>query len=319
MKKWIKLFSALALASAFFSLPMSLDVQAQSQIEKRLGFLAKETGCRSDIAQFCRGLRAGSGRLYNCLHKNKAHLTESCRLALPEAEKLLKQAGILGPKTGPMDEKAMQILLGMSDYLAKAETASFRVRTFYDQVRKSGIKIKVAREGNVLLKRPGALHVESIADNGAARTVWYDGAKLTVWDRHVNQVKTLDFKGTTDALIDYLDDKYQVNLPVADLLFSNVGDALKETIISSEYLGTRTVQSVKCHHLSFESTGADWQIWIEADATPLPRRFVVTYVNDKSEPQFLAQLDRWSIGGDTDASMFKAAVPESAKTVPFGK
>ncbi len=222
-------------------------------------------------------------------------------------------------KAGPMDEKAMQILQGMSDHLAKAGTASFRVKTFYDQVRESGIKIKAARKGRVLLKRPDGLHVKSIADNGAARTVWFDGKKLTVWDRHVNEVKTLDFKGTTDALLDHLSDKFQVNLPVADLLFSNVGEALKGSIISSEYLGVRTVEGVKCHHLSFESTGADWQIWIEADATPLPRRFAVTYVTAKSEPQFLAQLDQWSIGGDADASQFTATVPESARKVPLEK
>ena len=232
---------------------------------------------------------------------------------------MLRQAGFLGAKTGPMDEKAGQILQGMSDYLAKAENVSFRVRVFFDQVRGSGIKIKEARESNVLLKRPNQLHVVSVADTGAARTVWFDGSKLTVWDRHVNQVKALDFKGTTDALLDHLADKYKVNLPVADLLFSDVSKALKESIISSEYLGTRTVQGVKTHHLSFESAGTDWQIWIEADASPLPRRFVVTYVNDKGEPQYLAQLDRWSICGETDASMFNAGVPENAKKVPIGK
>lgn len=222
-------------------------------------------------------------------------------------------------KAGPMDEKAGQILQGMSDYLAKADTASFRVKTFFDQVRESGIKIKRARMGYVLLNRPNKLHVRSISENGAARTVWFDGSNLTVFNRHVNEVKTLDFKGTTDALIDHLEDKYQVNLPVADLLFSDVNKALKESIISSEYLGIRTVKGIKCHHLSFESAGADWQIWIEADSTPLPRRFVVTYVKEKGEPQFMAQLDRWSIGMNVDASSFKAGVPESAKKVPFGK
>ncbi len=44
-----------------------------------------------------------------------------------------------------------------------------------------------------------------------------------------------------------------------------------------------------------------------------------TYVNTAGEPQFLAQLDRWSIGGDMDASLFKAGVPDSAKKVPFAK
>ena len=117
------------------------------------------------------------------------------------------------------------------------------------------------------------------------------GSRLTVWFRHLNEAKTLDFKGTTDALLDHLADKHRVNLPVADLLFSNVGNALKESIISSEYLGLRTVQGIKCHQLSFESAGTDWQIWIEADATPVPRRFAVTYLNEKGEPQFMAQLE----------------------------
>ena len=79
------------------------------------------------------------------------------------------------------------------------------------------------------------------------------------------------------------------------------------------------MKGIKCHQLSFESTGADWQIWIEADATPLPCRFAITYVNDKSEPQFLAQLGRWSIGGEATADRFKAAVPERTKEVKFGK
>jgi len=79
------------------------------------------------------------------------------------------------------------------------------------------------------------------------------------------------------------------------------------------------LQGVKTHHLSFESAGTDWQIWIEADSSPLPRRFVVTYVKDKGEPQFMAQLDQWSIGGAADASLFKAGVPDKAKKVPFAK
>jgi len=222
-------------------------------------------------------------------------------------------------KAGPMDKKAMQILQGMSDYLSKAKTVSFRARTFSDTVRKSGIKIKTAREGQIILKRPNQLFVSSTAENGAAQTVWFNGSKLTIWERHVNQYKTLDFKGSTDAMLDHLSEKYKVNLPVGDLLFSDVGKALNETIISSEYIGERMVQGVKTHQLSMESTGADWQIWVEADQTPLPRRFAITYVNDKSEPQFLAQLDRWSIGGEFDPSTFKAAVAEKTKKMPFAK
>jgi hypothetical protein len=41
-----------------------------------------------------------------------------------------------------------------------------------------------------------------------------------------------------------------------------------------------SVDGVPCHQLSFESPGADWQIWIEADSTPVPRRFVIDFVDE---------------------------------------
>lgn len=60
-----------------------------------LGHLAKNTSCRSDLRQYCSGIPAGRGRLYNCLRSNRATLTDGCRAALPKAEALLRRAGII--------------------------------------------------------------------------------------------------------------------------------------------------------------------------------------------------------------------------------
>lgn len=60
-----------------------------------LKHLAKKTSCRSDLAQYCRGIPAGGGRLYRCLETNKATLTKGCRSAMPEAKALLMRAGML--------------------------------------------------------------------------------------------------------------------------------------------------------------------------------------------------------------------------------
>ncbi len=60
-----------------------------------LRHLAKTTSCRSDLRQYCRGIPAGGGRLYRCLRSNKATLTDGCRSALPKAEMLLRQAGLI--------------------------------------------------------------------------------------------------------------------------------------------------------------------------------------------------------------------------------
>jgi hypothetical protein len=60
-----------------------------------LRHLAKTTSCRSDLRQYCKGIPAGGGRLYRCLRKNFATLTDGCRSAMPKAKALLVQAGLL--------------------------------------------------------------------------------------------------------------------------------------------------------------------------------------------------------------------------------
>lgn len=60
-----------------------------------LRHLAKTTSCRSDLHQYCKGIPAGGGRLYRCLKKNFATLTDGCRSAMPKAETLLKNAGLI--------------------------------------------------------------------------------------------------------------------------------------------------------------------------------------------------------------------------------
>ena len=218
---------------------------------------------------------------------------------------------------GPMDEKALSILKAMSDYIGGSKTVSFRVKTFFDVVRESGIKIKAGRESRVSLKRPKQLSILVEGDDGSAVTIWYDGSKLTLWRRDANEVMSLDFAGTTDAMFDHLIKTYDAQLPLADLFYSDLNKTFREDLVSAKYIGLRIVDGVESHQLSFESPGADWQIWIEADSTPVPRRFVIDFVADDNKPQYMARMDAWSIGGKIEDFNFVAAVPESVEQVEF--
>jgi hypothetical protein len=246
-------------------------------------------------------------------------LFRSATLFAALAWPLVGQALAQDNKSGHVDEKAMAILQGMSDYLSKETTVSFRARTFFDIVQKSGIKVKMGREVKLTLKRPGKFYADTLDESGVASSFWYDGSKFTLWGRSSNEFMTLDFAGDTDKLLDELIDKYEFQIPLADLLYSDVGKALGENMISSEYIGTSTVDGVQCHQLSFESDGADWQIWIEADATPVPCRLVIDYVTEQGEPQYMAQFDAWSLGGEVEDSEFNEVIPEGVKQVEFKK
>lgn len=219
---------------------------------------------------------------------------------------------------GVMDQKALDLLAGMSKYLAGAKTLSLRAGAFYDQVRTSGIKIKAVALHQIYLDRPNSLQSKSHMDDGSSRRAWFDGKKLTVLFGKRNEYMTLAFDGSVDGLIEELISKHKAQLPLADLLFSDPAKTFGESIISAEYIGEKLVDGVKCHHLSFESTGADWQVWIEADDTPVPRRYVIVYVNEEGEPQFAARLDEWKLG-DEAKPLFEPKLPDGAKEIPFGK
>ena len=51
--------------------------------------------CSSDLLQYCSTIPAGGGRLYACLMKNKATLTDQCRDAVKKGEPHMRKLGLV--------------------------------------------------------------------------------------------------------------------------------------------------------------------------------------------------------------------------------
>jgi arylsulfatase len=79
-----------------------VQLLAQKKVaETRLKAMAWNSTCQSDIASLCKQVRPGSGRVYNCLVRNKAKLTEGCIKILPKAKPLVAQIRQIEEKLGP--------------------------------------------------------------------------------------------------------------------------------------------------------------------------------------------------------------------------
>ena len=52
---------------------------------------------------------------------------------------------------------------------------------------------------------------------------------------------------------------------------------------------------------------------------PTPRRFAITYINIKEQPQFLALLKDWNINPELDDKIFEFTPPVGAKEVRIEK
>ena len=183
---------------------------------------------------------------------------------------------------------------------------SFRALSFFDEVEDSGVKVKRFLVHDVVIRRPDRLHFRSQFDDGTSRVGWYDGTRFVVASETESIYVEIDAPDTIDGLVDMLQQDYGMSLPVADLLYSDFFAAQSPHILSAAYIGERRVEDLVLDHLSFESTGADWQLWTEADDTPTPVRMVIEFIHAESAPQYMITLRDVAIDEPVDDAQFQA-------------
>ena len=220
---------------------------------------------------------------------------------------------------GYMDPLAMEVLENVSDHLSRAKTVSMKATSLYDHVLESGVIVTYAKDVTVYVQRPDKFLAIISGDNLSQRRVFFDGKSLVRVDVKKNTYQKLAYEGDIDQLLDYIIDNYDLQLPLADFIYNDIAGVMKESILSSEHLGERIVSGIPCHHLSFESTGADWQLWVQKWDKPIPRRFTINYVNIDGNPQYLGIFEEWRINPGFDEKIFTFTPPPGAKEVELKK
>lgn len=124
----------------------------------------------------------------------------------------------------------------MSNYMAAQAAISFSFDTDLKTVTKDKQKLALASSGTVSLTQPDELHVIRYGGFADVEAI-IDGQTLSLIGRNANVYGRVDVPGSIDHLIDELRDKYPKPVPGADLLRSNVSDALMPLVIDTKDLG----------------------------------------------------------------------------------
>ena len=213
-----------------------------------------------------------------------------------------------------IDPQADAVLRDMSRTLGQAKALRFETTQVHDEPLASGQLVQFRRAGKVAMVRPDKLFAHVHGDK-VDRLVWHDGGTLTVFDRQEMTYAKADVPSDNEAMIEKLVEKYDLVLPLADLLFRDSYSAFVANVLLGEYLGIHEVQGTPCHHLAFQQEGIDWQIWIDAGTTPLPRKLLIIYSDEPGQPRHAALLDNWELSPVLSKTMFQPRVPDSAKHV----
>jgi hypothetical protein len=216
--------------------------------------------------------------------------------------------------TRVLDPRADEILREMSRFLAATPRFAFEAEESFDEIPSGQPRVLLTNLRRVAVERPNRFAADVEGDS-LSRSVWFDGRSVATYDRAQHAYATIPAAGSIDAAIDILTQKYGVEVPLADLLYSNPYDVMIEAATYSKYLGIHRAAGVPCHHLVFSQPTIEWQIWIDAGDQPLPRKMAITYVRDPGEPQYVATISRWSLSPAFDETLFRFEAPEGAERV----
>lgn len=190
----------------------------------------------------------------------------------------------------------MQLLRQMSDYLAGVQQFTVDTADAADRVLESGQRARLVTRRKLYVRRPDTMRVDSQGDH-IDRSIWYDGSSLAMLERTQNVYAVNDMPSTIDNMLDEVAVRFAVHIPLADLLYSDIYKALitDTRTNAARYIGETRLDEVDCHHLAFESTTTDWEIWIEVGDRPLPRKLEVAYKHDQKRPRYVVTLREWNL------------------------
>jgi hypothetical protein len=191
-----------------------------------------------------------------------------------------------------IEPEAARILKEMSTFLAAKKQFTFKANVSFEDILPAGEVLLYDATVNAAVKRPGRLYAE-YTDDEVDKRLWYDGKKVTMVNTKKKVYTDVKVPGTIDEALDHLMATYDMSLPLAELVYSNVYDAITTDVTQGIYEGIHTIQGTKCHHLAFSQQLIDWQIWIDTGGRPVPRRIVIIYKTEPGAPRYTATLSQW--------------------------
>lgn len=225
---------------------------------------------------------------------------------------LTSASAVLLPLTAHGEETdATKLLKQMSAYLAGQKTIAGSYDTSIEVVTNQLEKIQFDSSGKFTLARPDKLKVSR--EGGYSDIEFsFDGQTATILGKDANIFAQFSAPGSTDALLDRMRNEYGMLLPGGDLLSSDVFSVLSPDIVSERYIGTGVIGGVECDHLAFRNEDADWQLWIDKGANPLPRKLVITNRIAVGAPQYTLVFREWKTDAAVKNESFSIAPPSGA-------
>ena len=267
-------------------------------------------------------LLAGVAALAACEHGQKPPSEPSAQAATAKAASGHGSTTAPPPQTGAtkseapeLEPDALAALDRMGATLSSLQEFAVRGETTKDEVLENGQKLQFAKTVDLWVKRPNALRVDSISDR-QRRQFFYDGKTFTLYAPGMGYYAQVNAPPTIEALIDMIQDRYDVEMPLVDLFNFGTARSSREAIRSAIVVGPAKIGGAETDQYAYRQDDVDWQIWIEKGERALPRKLVITTRDEPSEPQYVA-LMTWNLEPKFEPQSFGFVPPAGSQRIVF--
>jgi hypothetical protein len=182
-----------------------------------------------------------------------------------------------------------------------------------ERVLADGQKLQHTANASLDVDRPNRIRVKMWSPR-AERELIYDGKTVFLYTPAQKYYSKVAFDGTLGDLTKRLEEKYNVEIPLADMFVWGTPAASFDKIESAMNAGQDFIGKDLCDHYAFRQGLIDWQIWITADGKPLPRKLVITNRADEARPESVSLIE-WNLKPSFTASTFGFTPPAGSTAV----
>jgi len=217
------------------------------------------------------------------------------------------------PQSNPVDPASIQALKDMGTYLQTLKRFQVSSEVTGERVLADGQKLQHSASAKLDVVRPNKLRA-AIRSARSQRDLVYDGKVVTVYAPAQKYYSTVEATDTIGGLIDRLEARFGVQIPLSDLFLWGTPAAQTENFDSAMNAGQDIVGGEVCDHYAFRRGPIDWQIWIATGNKPLPRKVVITNRADEARPQSVTMIS-WNLKPAFTDAAFKFTPPQGSTKI----
>ena len=221
-------------------------------------------------------------------------------------------------KKADIDPAAMAAIDKMGTYLRTLTTFQVKAVETIDDVLDNGQAIQSGRVVDLLAARPNRFRARLTSDDMDALFL-YNGKDFTMYGQLVNYYATVPAPPTIAELVDKLDERYGIEMPLVDLfMWGSPQSKAAQAITSAMDIGPGSIEGTTCEQYAFRQDGLDWQIWIQLGDYPLPRKLILTTTDVEARPRF-TQVLTWNLAPSFNDEAFVFDPPKDAEKITIAE